>query len=1243
MQKRGKGNLAEPIKGLLPADIERLGIAADKLQDAKHYDGIILKILQDKHPQLNATAADVAWDYNFYKNKLNEAFKVGEAGNFKKVTPAPVVSPGESGGIPQEILPAKSEDILLDVDNYVAERTTRGVFWEASKNNRMVELHVGSAADFKDHIAQRGAKIIGEVKTKARNYNPIYLVQDPGKDTFHYAITELSGNDRVRHFAAQSSLVRWQHKAGELAPPPPVHVIGDAAAKLAAEEAQLTQVLKVIPKADRVILGQKGAFEKAIGSLGKTQAILALYEKNPDALKAVITDKQIKLLDKAKGAGDDLATFVMKNGSDLEKIYKASQPLYVPNGLTGAPDFKAYTYDRGSYEMSDYILADKNGNPQRWRVVSNVWGDEVLPVAKALKATEHNNVVYIGTAGALPNSKLKVGDLVIPENAYAIDGVKRPIRGDLTPEGAKRVDTVAHVSTPFEEDHEWLKGRNKFAQVVEIETGYLSSVFNDPKDRVHTMLLVSDLVGVEGETLAHANSSVRRRAQINAMTSVMKDSKVVGPTSAVVKAPPAGVASWINELLPSRDEVSKFQLRRKAEIQGLQTKDQVEALIKSEKSFNTAKLETSLREADRRFFFLLEEASQSGLLPNVAATEDFLNGRWNPAAGPVKLHLEVASPEAKLALEELLKQHTSKDKNFKKFLDVSIGNSTPAEFVKMAGFLDRADASITALYKDVALGFGGLAPTESRTGSLKFVQVAPPQSGHAITSTAHFTPDEKTKTLLQGLTGNADSNMELFREFTSDAFEGRNFEVKIEKVAQIDGGVMAKIVPDISSDEKLVVKLLITEEGLKNKAVVAEEAIHLMQITHPRPEFDWSELPSMRSKLAAFNHPYEWAETVANARAGSPLARENLARLEVEAQHALKDYAEMAHEGNYFHADDLAKIEEYQKARLAHAEKIYLGVSKDAKKKLKEREQAFAQMKERFNELEKADKKFDDYVKANDRAKVKELLDTYLPWDVMEPSEKHAWRKWVDAIVDVDPDNKMVVFRGLNEDVLQRGNPKGPGIFSSILSKNQGNYTRRLRSLTTMRERFGSNDFKVSPYGDPKAKSAPSLLTMMHNHANDPKGSPFLSTSNHGVASGFGQNSRVALSIDKKRLVTNAMAFKFLGEREVLVPLVTFPDEVVYFEEHKSKNDNFWESRINDEEFLAKVEEKLGRPLTEFEKSGTGWGNNDDFIKDGYRDIRALMLDAEKLPTQGACLVTTGASGLAGCNCVYSALENLLK
>ncbi len=1229
MMGRGKSELANIVLGLTPAQVAAMKLDAAKLADAQKYDDLILQILQKQRPDLKLKAADVAWGYNFFKNKMNEAYLIQDPSrNFKPANIDPSISTIDAAGSDLAVKPLKANEVLLNVDGYVSNRTSRAVFWEASQSQRAIEMHVGSADDFRDNLTLRGSKIVGEVRTAARNYNPIYLIQDPGEKTFHYAITQISGQDRVRHLSMQAALVRWEVGKGKLAPPPPVKVVGDAIELLLKEEAELTQVLRVVPKADAVVIGQKGAFERTFGSLAKARSVMDLATKNPAALEKVLTPAQSKLVARAMADQGELVTHVMKYASDWDKVYEAATPAIEKAKMPLAVKPEVFTLDRGSYEMTDYQMTGADGKPQRWRVFSNSWGDEVLPVARALKATGHNNVYYMGTAGGLEGSGLKVGDLVVPQNSNDIDGIKRPLQATHFPDGAIKVPMVTHVSSPFEETGAWLKDRKKFAQVVEVETGYLASVFSGPKDRVNTMLLVSDMVGVEGETLAEASSSARRKAQIQAISSVI-DSK--GVTRATTVAPATSYVSVLDEISLKRDPAHDFRVIREAQAHRLDQAGNFSAQFKKLyaeiPTFTTTRLETVLEQNDVRLAGLRKAMEDAGVQPRMALDSQFLDGRWSPGQ-PIKLHLQVATEASVKELNGIIKRMGEVDKNFPKQLSITVARTAaPTDAFVALTRLPSSQDVLMELYKDSALGFGGLASVETRSGGLKFVRVADPSDGKVMATLAYFPPDDSTKQLLQQLgteTGARNVLVSKITEMNTNVAQGQ-WKVVLKEVSTLPGGSLAQIVPEFAQNKNLQITVYMTKEGLKNPAVVMEELIHLHQITGTNYSLTTSR---------AFVHPYQWAEVVANARAGSLSAVEKLASVELEAAMSSKEsLAHFREQGLFSKASD-AVMESYFDNRLAHAETMYRDVAKKARADLKVRTAAWEKQKKIFAKLEGQKLKLNDLIAKGDRVGVRNLVQSYMPWDVMEPSEKKMWSEWLEAIEKPQTGKKTLIFRGLDGDVILRTPQGKPYLMSTVLTKNQGSYTRRLRSLSTMRQKFG-----VGPLHSPvtyaiKGRKDPTTLsTMMMNHATDPKGSPFISASNLDTASSFGSTHMSALMIDERRLVPNALAVGYLGEQERLIPLIVFPDEIVHYEDFTGK---VFEGDKN-AYFAGEVEKKLGRSITKAER--TMLETPENFLKRSVNYGQSSFLSASSLPTPksaGACLSATGEG-------LFTTLNALLK
>ncbi|MBO9668525.1 MAG: hypothetical protein J7501_17135 [Bdellovibrio sp.] len=229
--------------------------------------------------------------------------------------------------------------------------------------------------------------------------------------------------------------------------------------------------------------------------------------------------------------------------------------------------------------------------------------------------------------------------------------------------------------------------------------------------------------------------------------------------------------------------------------------------------------------------------------------------------------------------------------------------------------------------------------------------------------------------------------------------------------------------------------------------------------------------------------------------------------------------------------------------------------------------------------------KLNDLVVRNDRAGVAKMLEAYLPWAVMEPFEANVWRQWLEAIRNPDWNKTVVAIRGVDyeTDKVQKlkmaDGSERLGFFSTVLTKNQGSYTRRLRSLTTNRAPRDMSD-----------TSAAKLLTNQYwNHSADPKASNFISfTLDPQVASGFvgfpkygkgkveAGGGILAVRMDSRRLFPN-MGSGLTGEIEYLAALIIFPDEVVSYKEVSRHEDS---ARIL-ETVVDEVKEKTGVLLVE--------------------------------------------------------------
>lgn len=1207
---------AKLISEISPEEIAKMKIPDATLADAFNYDDIIYKIIKEKNPAANLTQNDIKWDYNFFKRKLNEAYTLKDVK--RKTTKTPEVSPKLAVPPPQKdfsgYMSANSDDVLLDVDSYVSSRNTRAVFWDASATNKKVEFHVGTARDFIDNLKARGGEIVGEVKTLASNYNPIYAIRLPGEKNIHYAITEISGGDRLEHLVSQAYLVQWDPKSGKKNISKNITVFGSPEKKLLDEEQRFTKLLQSVPKADQVVIGQKGGFEKAFRSAAKAKSITDLYKAYPDELKAMLSKDEIKLLDKYKAPME-----AIKDAGDWEKLYAKVLPVLEAKKMPLAADFEVFTINYGSHEISDYLLKNADGKPVRWRIISNSWGDEVIPVANGLKNTGHTNVSYIGTAGAIPGAGLDIGDLVRPSEIINADGVAAKV--NIGVKGADK--TIGHVYSPYEETKDWLKAQKGKTHAVEVETAYLASIFNDKNDRLNVYLMISDVIGEEGKTLANSNSSSRKNSLLNSLASVINENGTTLPVDAakvkdtLVKADP--IQKIIEEQIPNRADVSKFQIARTAKAQGLTDANAIAQLIKNEASFTEERLEKELRALDDFVSKFAAKAAEMGAETELALSKDFVTGLYNPASSKLNIEFLAHSEKGSKELEKILAEMMKANPSLAKKLQVKIAQGSFSS--NMVALKSIGDDVLLNTYKDTALKYGGLASSETGSGNLKFTrtysEIAIPTSFDEL---SYFPPDKNTENLLKQL-GEKDSTEVLKKRISeiNTLMPADNASVvKYTLVDKLPDGALAHIVPELESDGKLSIHLKITPEGIKKPAVVMEEIIHLEQITNT--------MSIAEGRFYTFQHPFQWAETVANARSGSKPAILKLAGVEKEAAEAAQKAIISFTSNGIIPKAQMLEMDNYLKARLESSEARLIELTKAARPEIRAQNQAWAKAKTVFDQIEASDVKFNELVAKNDRKGVREMISKYLPWDIMEPSEKIAWTEWLEALEKPDKSKLTLTFRGLEDDYIFR-TPKGePFFMSTVMTKNQGSYTRRLRSLSTLRDKFGTSLIRKTDPFVPLASEGPTTLSMLFkNHSIEAKGSPFLSTSNENVARRFGTRRRAAFLIDDRRLVPNVVS-GFSNEEEKLVPLVVFPDEVVHFEESANV--------IDKDKFIKAVEGKVGRALTVEELSGLPDDKRKIRIAEDYAKLQPLLN-----PEPADVPKPTGSGG----NCLVDYLKLIAK
>lgn len=333
-------------------------------------------------------------------------------------------------------------------------------------------------------------------------------------------------------------------------------------------------------------------------------------------------------------------------------------------------------------------------------------------------------------------------------------------------------------------------------------------------------------------------------------------------------------------------------------------------------------------------------------------------------------------------------------------------------------------------------------------------------------------------------------------------------------------------------DNVYKISILHSIEAIKDP-IASAELLNFLRVLRDEKYF--------MSHFAAFEMYY-------NALEQDPITAQNWAKLREIA-------ANMDPTPDFFDAE----TKEGLKVRAADWSKEKEDYEEAAQQALKAAKKKDAERRSIIEALDKAsdDMQFKNLVAKNDRKGAAELLKKYLPWEQMAPFEQKYWETYLEAMANPLPmDQRIFIYRGVNDDVIYSAYKGGKEIekevaqkngdifvMSTIITKNQGTWNRRLRSLTAMYEKFiGTNAQLESEF----TKSA-RIVTMFVNHSKNPQGSPFLSfTPKFNVAYSFGAKKMTAYALDP-RLVAFNFASKYKNEVEFLLPLMAFPEDVMGF------------------------------------------------------------------------------------------------
>lgn len=402
------------------------------------------------------------------------------------------------------------------------------------------------------------------------------------------------------------------------------------------------------------------------------------------------------------------------------------------------------------------------------------------------------------------------------------------------------------------------------------------------------------------------------------------------------------------------------------------------------------------------------------------------------------------------------------------------------------------------------------------------------------------------------------------KDIKSSLANYKYFDFVFEQSEEMPTGKAFRVFPEVTSDGRYIVKIYHSANAMSDKVAMLRLTHFLQQIANRQ----------------YFNVYHDFFEMVFNARLGDLEALDNLVKIK---QHSLDPssmtirykkydvtnvgFGKILDQANYSirsigkSAVSSSAVEDYiefNKPLLQELEESKSSLAPLLTAQKKERKALEKTRKTLLKELDRAGDmdQLKSLAAAGKRKEVADLIETYLPKEHMTPAEKQYWETVLGVMRNpAEIKDRVLVFRGIDDDMVYPFIENGvelerevaikesKGIFmSSVMTKNQGTWNRRLRSLQTMYDKVLNQNIET---GTNEFSKSARMTTMFHQHAMNPQGSPFLSwTPKIETAHMFGKMRASAFLIDSRLMMAN-YASVFSTELEILTPLITFPDEMV--------------------------------------------------------------------------------------------------
>lgn len=407
-------------------------------------------------------------------------------------------------------------------------------------------------------------------------------------------------------------------------------------------------------------------------------------------------------------------------------------------------------------------------------------------------------------------------------------------------------------------------------------------------------------------------------------------------------------------------------------------------------------------------------------------------------------------------------------------------------------------------------------------------------------------------------------------------YASSNFNTKDNLLKRLKLNVQSEVVDIVYKENKM----LPNDIAYQLLPVIDEKSIKIEIHYSPKAQFDkdaFEELQVFFKQLTQnrYDSAHNFFEIYYNAKNNHLPALHTLAKIRRDPFALRARFSVDEKNGGYLFYD--LTFPERNTQRLAYWNDIvdqFEHLEKKEQKEIKEKTEARKLAMNRLDTLED-DKQFRILVSRNDRKGVAELLDSYLPWEFMAPFETRFWQDQLEFLKNPLPlDQRVLAFRGLDDDELQVGfevlkKPtkeeaiRNQNVFfmSTLLTKNQGSWNRRLRSLSAMNEKYIGID---SIHETTEFSKVNRISNMFRRHSINPEGSPFLSfTPSIEVANTFGSQRLGAFFLDPRAIHHN-YASAYAIEKEFLLPLITFPDELAAI----------YDAGVHELNFLKKTKDK---------------------------------------------------------------------